>query len=165
MLNVPSPSSCTLLLELHPALSSLPRSLISPAVLLDRLACFDRTLFQKQPVDLFQSEITRLRIAEVYKWDERKVEGHENEVPFPRQVVQKGWSNHDNEEVPQPVRGDANRCPLGTNVEGQDLRHIYPRNTVGSGTKNEHVREKEGHAGSGCRLCQLTAPALEAEED
>lgn len=45
------------------------------------------------------------------------------------------------------------------------LRHIYPWNAVGRGSKNEHVGEEKGHAGGGCCLCQVTASALEAEEN
>lgn len=103
MLRVPIPSSFDLFLDLHPALSSLPWVFATPAMLLNPLACFDRTFFQKQPVDLFQGEIASLRVAKVHKWNKCKVEGHEYKVTLPRQVIEKCWSDHDNEKVPKPV--------------------------------------------------------------
>ena len=52
------------------------------------------------------------------------VRAHEDQVRLPPNAVDEHGGDHDDEEVPRPVRGDADGCSACSGFEGEDFRAL-----------------------------------------
>lgn len=76
--------------------------------------------------------------------DEREVQRHEDEIALPFQIIQQRRRDHDDEEIPDPVRADADGGAFCAHVQGEDLRDVDPGDAVCGHAEDEHVGEEKG---------------------
>lgn len=98
-------------------------------------------------IDLLQRQIGCFRIAEIYQRHEGKVRAHEYQVSLPLQPVDDDGCDHDNEEIPDPVRRNPHGGSFRSGVKRQDLRHVDPRDAVDRCAEDEHVEKEERNGG------------------
>lgn len=91
------------------------------------------------------------------------VRDHKDQVRLPLQPVNQNRRNHHNGKIPKPVTRDPNCGTLRPHSQRQNLRHIDPRHTVDTPSKDKHIREEESHGGRSRRLGDRGA--FEAEQD
>jgi hypothetical protein len=99
--NSAPPSLCLLGLPLLNKAALSLATLLLP-FLAQLLADFDRALrvIGENEIDLLEREVGGLGIAEIDKWHECEVEGHEDKVSFPLKAVDNHRGDHDDEEIP-----------------------------------------------------------------
>ena len=104
---------------------------------------------QEQVIYLLQAQIARLRVAEVDDGHEGGEQESEDDVRAPADAVDEDGRQHDDGEVPDPVRGDAYGGAFCAGFEGENLWTPDPGDDVDGAAEDEHVEEEEGDGGGG----------------
>ncbi len=103
-------------------------------------------------INLLEGTAGRLGIEEVDKGEEDGIKGGEEEVGTEAaraRVVDEHGGDHDDEEVPQPVRHRRYGIGLGPRLERVDLSRVQPRQRQPRGTEKGDIRE-ESDGGPAC---------------
>lgn len=76
----------------------------------------------------------------------------EDKVRLPTKPIDQNRSDHHDEEIPRPMRRDADGCSASSCFKREDLRTIHPRHDIDRRAEYQHVREEEGDRGAGAVL-------------
>ena len=106
----------------------------------------------KDEIDLLEGAASSLRVVEVDDGEENGVQDGEEEVRTPAalaQVVDQDRGNHDDEEVPEPVRNGRRGIGLRAGLKRVDLSRVQPRQRQPSGAEECDVSEETDGGATG----------------
>ena len=118
---------------------------------LDIAHLLDKTL-SEDDINLLQRASSGLGIEEEDDGDEAGVDNGKDEVCRPANVRNHDGSNHDNDEVEQPVGAGRDRIRLSAGLHGVDLSGIEPWEWEPSGTENDDEHEQAENTSFGSLL-------------
>lgn len=93
-------------------------------------------------IDLFERAVSSLGVGEVDDRQEAGVADGEEEVGTPANLGDHDRSDHDDEEVPEPVRAGGDSVSLGASLDGRDLGWVQPGQRQPGGTERGNVGEE-----------------------
>lgn len=81
---------------------------------------------RKNDIQLFQAPSFGLWKEEVYAWDKAGVEDGEHGIRVVLKVGERGWGNHDDEEVRDPVGASRECVCLDSDAQVGDFGRVEP---------------------------------------